>query len=46
VLIGGGRNLAPEGETRTDIALWVHIQQDLETKLREMILPGRTPMLR
>lgn len=41
VLIGGGRNLDFEGETTTEIALSVAIQQDLETKLREMILPGR-----
>jgi glycine/D-amino acid oxidase-like deaminating enzyme len=41
VLIGGGRNLDFEGERTTDFALSQHIQQDLETKLREMILPGQ-----
>jgi len=41
VLIGGGRNLDFEGEATTEIALSMHIQQDLEAKLREMILPGR-----
>jgi glycine/D-amino acid oxidase-like deaminating enzyme len=41
VLIGGGRNLDFEGETTTEIALAERIQQDLEMKLHEMILPGR-----
>lgn len=41
VLIGGGRNLDFEGERTTDFALSAHIQQDLEDKLRDMILPGQ-----
>ncbi|WP_118949912.1 NAD(P)/FAD-dependent oxidoreductase [Taibaiella helva] len=40
VLFGGGRNLDIAGETTTDIALHPAIQADLETKLRELILPG------
>ncbi|WP_118974459.1 NAD(P)/FAD-dependent oxidoreductase [Taibaiella koreensis] len=40
VLFGGGRNLDFEGETTTEIALNPAIQADLETKLRELILPG------
>ncbi len=40
VLFGGGRNLDFEGERTTDIALNTVIQQDLEQKLREIILPG------
>ncbi len=39
VLIGGGRNLDFEGERTTEFSLSEHIQQDLEGKLREMILP-------
>ena len=39
VLFGGGRNLDFEGETTTDIALNERIQQDLEQKLKEIILP-------
>lgn len=42
VLFGGGRNLDFEAERTTDIALNAAIQQDLEQKLRELILP-RTP---
>ncbi len=41
VLIGGGRNLDFEGERTTEFALTDLIQQDLEQKLREMILPGQ-----
>jgi glycine/D-amino acid oxidase-like deaminating enzyme len=41
VLFGGGRNLDFEGERTTDIALSEHIQQDLEDKLRDIILPGQ-----
>jgi glycine/D-amino acid oxidase-like deaminating enzyme len=41
VLIGGGRNLDFEGERSTDFALTEKIQQDLEDKLRHMILPGQ-----
>jgi glycine/D-amino acid oxidase-like deaminating enzyme len=41
VLIGGGRNLDFKGEATVEITLSEQIQQDLETKLREMILPGR-----
>jgi gamma-glutamylputrescine oxidase len=42
VLFGGGRNLDFEGETSGDIALNETIQQDLEDKLHQLILPGRT----
>ncbi|MGX5819636.1 NAD(P)/FAD-dependent oxidoreductase [Chitinophaga lutea] len=41
VLFGGGRNLDFEGETTPEIALSARIQQDLEEKLRTVILPGR-----
>ncbi len=41
VLLGGGRNLDFDGERTTHIALSDLIQHDLETKLREMILPGQ-----
>lgn len=40
VLFGGGRNLDFAGETTTDIALQDRIQQDLEDKLRNLLLPG------
>lgn len=39
VLFGGGRNLDLSGEATTDIALNTAIQQDLEEKLRTVILP-------
>lgn len=41
VLLGGGRKLDFEGETTTDIGLHPAIQQDLEDKLRQLILPGK-----
>ena len=41
VLIGGGRNLDFEGERTTEFSLSDRIQQDLEDKLRDMILPGK-----
>lgn len=41
VLIGGGRNLDFEGERTTEFSLSELIQQDLEKKLREMILPDQ-----
>jgi glycine/D-amino acid oxidase-like deaminating enzyme len=41
VLIGGGRNLDFEGERTAEFTLSNLIQQDLETKLREMILPNQ-----
>lgn len=41
VLFGGGRHLDFEGETTTDIAFHDAIQQDLEEKLLNFILPGR-----
>jgi glycine/D-amino acid oxidase-like deaminating enzyme len=41
ILFGGGRNLDFTGETSTDIALNNAIQNDLEEKLRTIILPGR-----
>lgn len=40
VLFGGGRNLDFSGEATTDIALKHSIQQDLEEKLRTIILPS------
>ncbi len=39
VLLGGGRNLDFEGEATTTFALTDLIQQDLEAKLRSIILP-------
>ena len=39
VLFGGGRNLDFAGEITTDIALNKQIQDDLERKLKEVILP-------
>lgn len=41
VLFGGGRNLDFQGETTTSLATSDLIQQDLENKLREIILPGQ-----
>jgi gamma-glutamylputrescine oxidase len=41
VLFGGGRNLDFEGETSFDFQTTSRIQQQLETYLREMILPGK-----
>lgn len=40
VLIGGGRNLDFEGEVTTDMMVTERIQNSLEEKLREIILPG------
>lgn len=40
VLLGGGRNLDFEGETTTEFSLSEHIQNDLEQKLSDIILPG------
>ena len=40
VLLGGGRNTDVETETNTSLELNEHIQQLLEEKLREIILPG------
>ena len=42
VLFGGGRNLDFAGETTTDIALQERIQQDIEDKLRNLVLAGKT----
>jgi len=42
VLFGGGRHLDFEGETTNEIALHNTIQQDLEQKLQELILPGQS----
>ncbi|HXS36151.1 MAG TPA: FAD-dependent oxidoreductase [Flavipsychrobacter sp.] len=39
VLLGGGRNLDMEGETTTDFSLNELIQEDLEQKLHDIILP-------
>jgi hypothetical protein len=41
VLFGGGRNLDFEGETSFDFKTTSRIQQQLESYLREMILPGK-----
>jgi glycine/D-amino acid oxidase-like deaminating enzyme len=40
VLLGGGRNLDFAGETTTDFSLTELIQQDLEQKLQNIIIPG------
>ncbi|WCM42465.1 FAD-binding oxidoreductase [Flavobacterium sp. CBA20B-1] len=42
VLFGGGRNLDLEGETTTEFATTTLIQNQLETYLREIILPNHT----
>jgi glycine/D-amino acid oxidase-like deaminating enzyme len=42
VLLGGGRNLDFEGETTTEIALNQKIQEQLDLRLKEIILPGMT----
>lgn len=39
ILLGGGRNLDFKGETTTELATTSHILQNLEEKLREIILP-------
>ncbi len=41
VLFGGGRNLDIAGETTTEIGLHEGIQAELETRLQELVLPGR-----
>jgi glycine/D-amino acid oxidase-like deaminating enzyme len=41
ILLGGGRNLDPEGETTTDFGQTEVIQNRLETLLQEVILPGK-----
>ncbi len=41
ILFGGGRNLDFNGETTDIISLNETIQKDLETKLQELILPGK-----
>lgn len=41
VLFGGGRNLDLEGETTTEFSTTKLIQNQLETYLREIILPGQ-----
>ncbi len=45
ILFGGGRNLAFEAETTTSIELHQTIQQDLEAKLHNLILPGRQAVI-
>jgi len=40
VLFGGGRNLDFEGETTTAFELNMHIQNELEEKLKRIILPS------
>jgi gamma-glutamylputrescine oxidase len=40
VLFGGGRNLDFKGEQTTDFAVTLRIQQELETILKEIILPS------
>lgn len=42
VLIGGGRNLDFEAEQTLAFGLTTLVQQDLEQKLRELILPNQT----
>ncbi|MDX1333931.1 MAG: FAD-dependent oxidoreductase, partial [Robiginitalea sp.] len=41
LLLGGGRNLDPEGETTTAFGQTEVIQNRLETLLEEVILPGK-----
>ena len=41
ILLGGGRNLDPEGETTTAFGQTEVIQNRLETLLKEVILPGK-----
>lgn len=41
ILLGGGRNLDFTGEATTDFALNEYIQQALQDKLHNVILPGR-----
>ena len=41
ILLGGGRNLDPEGETTTAFGQTGVIQNRLETLLEEVILPGK-----
>lgn len=41
VLFGGGRNLDIEGETTTDFGITNRIQNQLETYLKEIILPDQ-----
>src|SRR5690606_35896837 len=41
VLFGGGRNLDIEGETTTEFGITEQIQNQLETYLKEIILPGQ-----
>ncbi|PUZ25181.1 FAD-dependent oxidoreductase [Chitinophaga parva] len=41
ILLGGGRNLDFAGEATTDFALNEYIQQALQDKLHNVILPGR-----
>lgn len=40
VLLGGGRHLDIAGETTTDFSLTEAIQLDLESKLKDIIIPG------
>jgi glycine/D-amino acid oxidase-like deaminating enzyme len=42
VMFGGGRNLDVEGETTTELNCTALIQNDLESKLRSLILPGQS----
>lgn len=42
ILFGGGRNLDPEGETTTKLEVSNLIQDDLEEKLKNIIIPGTT----
>jgi gamma-glutamylputrescine oxidase len=41
ILLGGGRNLDPEGETTTVFGQTQQIQNHLESLLKEVILPGK-----
>lgn len=42
ILFGGGRNLDFEGETTTELNISELIQNDLEDKLKEIIIPGQS----
>lgn len=42
VLFGGGRNLDFKGETTTELSISELIQNDLEQKLKDIIIPGQS----
>lgn len=45
ILLGGGRNLDPEGEQTTEPGITDHIQHALEKFMNENILPGQKPKI-